>query len=141
MVVSAGAGAIALGFPVIVDQDIGDLQVPGALEAVTNHEETVKRSLALRNIKIKVKELPIPVAFAAAFEGEIIRKADMKVEFWSSKNTTCRAARMATVTTWMTLVTSWPRGTTRSSRPIFTPSPRACSMQSPIMKVRMPLDW
>ena len=30
------------------------------------------------------------------------------------------AARMATVTTWMTLVTSWPRGTTRSSRPIFT---------------------
>ena len=89
VVVSAGAGAIALGFPVIVDQDIGDLQVPGALEAVTNHEETVKRSLALRNIKIKVKELPIPVAFAAAFEGEIIRKADMKVEFWSSKNTTC----------------------------------------------------
>ena len=94
VVVSAGAGAIALGFPVIVDQDIGDLQVPGALEAVTNHEETVKRSLALRNIKIKVKELPIPVAFAAAFEGEIIRKADMKVEFWSSKNTTCELVTM-----------------------------------------------
>ena len=89
VVVSAGAGAIALGFPVIVDQDIGELQVPGALEAVTNHDETAKHSLALRNIKIKVKELPIPVAFAAAFEGEIIRKADMKVEFWSSKNTTC----------------------------------------------------
>ena len=89
VVVSAGAGAIGLGFPVIVDQDIGDLQVPGALEAVTDHNETSKRSLALRNIHIKVKELPIPVAFAAAFEGEIIRKADMKVEFWSSKNTTC----------------------------------------------------
>ena len=89
VVVSAGAGAIALGFPVIVDQDIGDLQVPGALEAVTDHAETAKHSLAMRNIKIKVKELPIPVAFAAAFEGEIIRKADMKVEFWSSKNTTC----------------------------------------------------
>ena len=89
VVVSAGAGAIALGFPVIVDQDIGDLQVPGALEAELDHSETSKRSLALRNIHIKVKELPIPVAFAAAFEGEIIRKADMKVEFWSSKNTTC----------------------------------------------------
>ncbi len=89
VVVSAGAGAIALGFPVIVDQDIGDLQVPGALEAELDHGETSKRSLALRNIHIKVKELPIPVAFAAAFEGEIIRKADMKVEFWSSKNTTC----------------------------------------------------
>ena len=94
VVVSAGAGAIALGFPVVVDQDIGDLQVPGALEAVLNHDETAKHSLALRNIKIKVKELPIPVAFAAAFEGEIIRKADMKVEFWSSKNTTCELVTM-----------------------------------------------
>ena len=41
----------------------------------------MKKSLQLRSIKIKVKELPIPVAFAAAFEGEIIRKKDMKVEF------------------------------------------------------------
>ena len=94
VVVSAGAGAIALGFPVVVDQDIGDLQVPGALEYEGNYDETVKRSLALRNIHIKVKELPIPVAFAAAFEGEIIRKADMKVEFWSSKNTTCELVTM-----------------------------------------------
>ncbi len=94
VVVSAGAGAIALGFPVIVDQDIGELQVPGALEYEGNHDETVKRSLALRNIHIKVKELPIPVAFAAAFEGEIVRKADMKVEFWSSKNTTCELVTM-----------------------------------------------
>ena len=94
VVVSAGAGAIALGFPVVVDQDIGDLQVPGALEYVGDHSETVKHSLALRNIKIKVKELPIPVAFAAAFEGEIIRKSDMKVEFWSSKNVTCELVTM-----------------------------------------------
>ena len=94
VVVSAGAGAIALGFPVIVDQDIGDLQVPGALEYVGDHGETVKHSLSLRNIKIKVKELPIPVAFAAAFEGEIIRKNDMQVEFWSSKNVTCELVTM-----------------------------------------------
>ncbi len=94
VVVSAGAGAIALGFPVIVDQDIGDLQVPGALEYEGNYDETVKRSLGLRNIHIKVKELPIPVAFAAAFEGEIIRKADMQIEFWSNKNTTCELVTM-----------------------------------------------
>ena len=75
VVVSAGAGAIALGFPVVVDIDLGENQVPGALESVCDHAETVKKSLELRNIKIKVKELPIPVAFAAAFEGEIIRKA------------------------------------------------------------------
>ena len=94
VVVSAGAGAIALGFPVIVDIDLGENQVPGALESVCDHAETVKKSLELRNIKIKVKELPIPVAFAAAFEGEIIRKADMHNEFWSAKNATAELVMM-----------------------------------------------
>ena len=94
VVVSAGAGAIALGFPVVVDDAIGDLAVPGALESCTEVDETVKTSLALRGIKIKVKELPIPVAFAAAFEGEVIRRPDMQVEFWSNKNTTCELVTM-----------------------------------------------
>lgn len=89
VVVSAGAGAIALGFPVVADVDLGENQVPGALESVTDHALTVKKSLELRNIKIKVKELPIPVAFASAFEGEIIRKGDMQVEFSSHKQPTC----------------------------------------------------
>jgi len=94
VVVSAGAGAIALGFPVVVDIDLGENQVPGALESVCDHAETVKKSLELRNIKIKVKELPIPVAFAAAFEGEIIRKSDMHNEFWSSRNPTAELVVM-----------------------------------------------
>ena len=94
VVVSAGAGAIALGFPVVVDVDLGENQVPGALESVTDHNETVKKSLELRNIKIKVKELPIPVAFAAAFEGEIIRRADMHNEMWSNKNPTAELVLM-----------------------------------------------
>ena len=94
VVVSAGAGAIALGFPVVVDIDLGENQVPGALESVCDHAETVKKSLELRSIKIKVKELPIPVAFAAAFEGEIIRKADMHNEIWSSKNPTAELVVM-----------------------------------------------
>ena len=94
VVVSAGAGAIALGFPVVVDIDLGENQVPGALESVCDHNETVKKSLELREIKIKTTELPIPVAFAAAFEGEIIRKADMHNEFWSSKNPTAELVVM-----------------------------------------------
>ena len=94
VVVSAGAGAIALGFPVVVDIDLGENQVPGALESVCDHNETVKKSLELRNIKIKVTELPIPVAFAAAFEGEIIRKSDMHNECWSSKNPTAELVVM-----------------------------------------------
>ncbi len=94
VVVSAGAGAIALGFPVVVDIDLGENQVPGALESVCDHSLTVKKSLELRNIKIKVKELPIPVPFAAAFEGEIIRKSDMHNEFYSGKNPTAELVVM-----------------------------------------------
>ena len=94
VVVSAGAGAIALGFPVVVDIDLGENQVPGALESVCDHNQTVAKSLELREIKIKVTELPIPVAFAAAFEGEIIRKADMHNECWSSKNPTAELVVM-----------------------------------------------
>ena len=94
VVVSAGAGAIALGFPVVVDIDLGENQVPGALESVCDHDQTVAKSLELREIKIKVTELPIPVAFAAAFEGEIIRKADMHNECWSSKNPTAELVMM-----------------------------------------------
>ena len=94
VVVSAGAGAIALGFPVVVDIDLGENQVPGALQSVCDHNDTVKTSLELRNIKIKVTELPIPVAFAAAFEGEIIRKADMHNEMWYAKNPTAELVLM-----------------------------------------------
>ena len=94
VVVSAGAGAIALGFPVVVDIDLGENQVPGALQSVCDHNETVQKSLELRNIKIKITEIPIPVAFAAAFEGEIIRKANMHNEMWSSKNPTAELVLM-----------------------------------------------
>ena len=89
IVVAAGAGAIALGFPVIVDVDLGDMQVPGALVSVTDHSQTVEKSLELRNIKVKAKRIEICAGFASAFEGEIIRKADMHAEFYSGSNPTC----------------------------------------------------
>ena len=94
VVVSAGAGAIALGFPVIVDVDLGENQVPGALESVTNHVDTVMRSLELRNIKVKAKNIEICMGFASAFEGEIIRKSDMHAEFYSGTNPTCELVVM-----------------------------------------------
>ena len=94
MVVAAGAGAIALGFPVIVTTDLGENQVPGALESVVDYSAVAKHSLEMRGIKIKVKELPIPVAFASAFEGEVIRRGDMQVEFTSDKNPACELVLM-----------------------------------------------
>jgi len=89
VVVSAGAGAIALGFPVIVDIDLGENQVPGALVSVTDHAETAKTSYELRNIKVKAKKVTLPVSFAAAFEGEIIRRKETYAEFVYEKNVTC----------------------------------------------------
>ncbi|MCL2127970.1 MAG: acetyl-CoA decarbonylase/synthase complex subunit alpha/beta, partial [Treponema sp.] len=95
VIVAAGAGAIALGFPVISDWDVvGSVAVPGALEYSGDYGEMVKKSLELRNIKIKVKEIPIPVAFASAYEGEIIRKKDMAVEFSSDRNAACELVVM-----------------------------------------------
>ena len=95
VIVAAGAGAIALGFPVVSDWDVvGSVAIPGALEYASSPDEMTKKSLELRNIKIKVKEIPIPVAFASAFEGEIIRKNDMAIEFSSSKNITCELVVM-----------------------------------------------
>ncbi len=94
VVVSAGAGAIALGFPVVVDIDLGENQVPGALVSVCDHSETVKTSLELRSIKVKAKAVQLPVGFAAAFEGEIIRKKECYVEFDSDHNPTCELVTM-----------------------------------------------
>ena len=94
VVVSAGAGAIALGFPVIVDIDLGENQVPGALVSVLDHNETVQKSLELRNIKVKAKAVKLPVSFASAFEGEIIRKADTYAEFDSDHNPTFELVTM-----------------------------------------------
>ena len=83
LVVSAGAGAIALGFPVITDQEV--FEVPTRLLTQKDYDKFVATSLEARGIKIKVTELPIPVAFAAAFEGERIRKDDMYAEFGGGK--------------------------------------------------------
>ena len=92
--VSAGAGAIALGFPVIADIDLGDMQVPGALVSVLDHADTVKTSLELRNIKVKAKAVKLPVSFGSAFEGEIIRKPDTYAEFDSDHNPTFELVTM-----------------------------------------------
>ncbi|MDI6605042.1 MAG: acetyl-CoA decarbonylase/synthase complex subunit alpha/beta [Thermoanaerobacteraceae bacterium] len=83
LVVSTGAGAIALGFPVITDQTVPE--VPTLLITQKDYDKFVRTSLEARNIKIKITEIPIPVAFAPAFEGERIRKGDMFAEFGGGK--------------------------------------------------------
>ena len=85
VILAAGAGAIKLGFPVITNEDENVEEVPGALIGCANVADFNKVSLEARNIKIKITKIDIPVAFASAFEGEIIRRKDMQVEFDGSR--------------------------------------------------------
>lgn len=85
VILAAGAGAIKLGFPVISNETENIAEVPGALIACPNVADFNKVSLEARNIKIKITKIDIPVAFASAFEGEIIRRKDMQVEFDGSR--------------------------------------------------------
>ena len=84
VIVACGAGAIALGFPVITNQaDVA--RVPKSLICQTDVSKWNATSLEARDIKIKITNIDIPVAFASAFEGEIIRRKDMRVEFDGSR--------------------------------------------------------
>ena len=85
VILAAGAGAIKLGFPVISNENENIAEVPGALIACQNVADFNKVSLEARNIKIKITNIDIPVAFASAFEGEIIRRKDMQAEFDGSR--------------------------------------------------------
>ena len=83
VIVSVGAGAIALGFPVIADVPVPE--VPGALMTQADHAKTVEFSLEAREIKIKVTKIDVPVSVASAFEGERVRKDTMFAEFGGNK--------------------------------------------------------
>ena len=80
MTVACGGGAIALGFPVVTDDTHNTWAVPKSLIIQENVELFSPTSIEARNIKLKITEIPIPVAFATAFEGEIIRRNNMQLE-------------------------------------------------------------
>ena len=93
VVVACGAGAIALGFPVITNDkatvDAVNGRVPKSLIVQEDLSKMNATSLEARDIKIKITNIDIPVAFASAFEGEIIRRGDMQVEFDGSRVDCC----------------------------------------------------
>ena len=87
VIVACGAGAIALGFPVITNEET--FRVPKSLIVQKDVSKFNATSLEARDIKIKITNIDIPVAFASAFEGEIIRRGDMQVEFDGSRVDCC----------------------------------------------------
>ena len=87
LTVGCGAGAIAFGFPVISNdlESLKGMNVPKSLILQGDTEKFNPTSIEARDVKIKVTDIDIPVAFASAFEGEIIRRGDMQVEFDGSR--------------------------------------------------------
>ena len=87
LTVGCGAGAIAFGFPVISNdlESLKGMNVPKSLILQGDTEKFNPTSIEARDVKIKVTNIDIPVAFASAFEGEIIRRGDMQVEFDGSR--------------------------------------------------------
>jgi len=87
---AAAAGAINYGFPTIADTDIPEILPTGVCtyeHVVANVplEDMVERALEIRGCKIKIVDVPVPVAYGPAFEGERIRKEDTHVEFGGNK--------------------------------------------------------
>jgi acetyl-CoA synthase len=87
---ATAAGAINYGFPVIADSDIPEILPTGICtyeHVVSNipHDQIVEKAIEVRGLKIKISEVPIPVPFSPAFEGERIRKEDMHCEFGGNR--------------------------------------------------------
>ncbi len=84
-IVSYGAGAICLGFPVVSNETENMFRVPKSLIQQLDTSKWNATSLEARDIKLKITKIDIPVSFATAFEGEIIRRGDMQVEVDGSR--------------------------------------------------------
>ena len=84
-IVSYGAGAICLGFPVVSNETENMFRVPMSLIQQLDTSKWNATSLEARRIKLKITKIDIPVSFATAFEGEIIRRGDMQVEVDGSR--------------------------------------------------------
>ena len=89
---ATGAGAINMGFPIIADTDIPQILPSGicTFEHVVHeldHSKIVPRCIEVRGVKVTVETVDIPVPFAAAFEGERVRRGEMQVEFGGKYST------------------------------------------------------
>lgn len=79
------AGAINWGFPTIADSSIPQVLPTGICtyeHVVSNipHDQIVSKAIEVRGLKVTVAEVPVPVAYGPAFEGERVRKEELYAE-------------------------------------------------------------
>jgi acetyl-CoA synthase len=86
--VAAHFAAIFLGFPVITDQELPeDEQIPNWYVSHPDYDDLIQVAMEIRGIKLKILDIPIPITVGPAFEGEVIRKGDMHIEFGGGRTT------------------------------------------------------
>jgi acetyl-CoA synthase len=79
------AGCINFGFPVIADTPIPEVLPTGICtyeHVISNvpYDQMVARAIEVRGLKVTVTEVPIPVSYGPAFEGERVRGDDIYLE-------------------------------------------------------------
>jgi acetyl-CoA synthase len=94
---AAAAGAINFGFPVIADTVIPEIlptgvtqyehvvsmpfnEIEGA-DDLERAERLVQKCIEVRGVKVQIADVPVPVLYGSAFEGEVVRRNDMRIEF------------------------------------------------------------
>jgi acetyl-CoA synthase len=107
---ATAAGAISYGFPVIADTVIPQIlptgvtsyehvismpwkEIPGA-DDMERAERLVQKAIEIRGLKVQVADVPVPVSYGSAFEGEVVRRADMQVEFGGKNSRAFEYLRM-----------------------------------------------
>ena len=108
---AAAAGAISYGFPTIADTVIPEILPTGITryehvvsmpfgeiegkDDLERAERFVQKAIEVRGVKIKITEVPVPVPYGSAFEGEVVRRADMRIEFGGRGSRAFEYLRMA----------------------------------------------
>jgi acetyl-CoA synthase len=107
---ATAAGAISYGFPVIADTVIPQIlptgvtsyehvismpwnEIPGEND-LERAERLVQKAIEVRGVKVQVADVPVPVSYGSAFEGEVVRRADMQVEFGGKNSRAFEYLRM-----------------------------------------------
>jgi len=86
------AGAINWGFPTIADTPIPEVLPTGVCtyeHVVSNvsHDQITAKAVEVRGLKVTVSEVPVPVSYGPAFEGERVRGDDIHLESGGGRTT------------------------------------------------------
>jgi acetyl-CoA synthase len=86
------AGAINWGFPTIADTPIPEVLPTGICtyeHVVSNipHDQITAKAVEVRGLKVAVSEVPVPVSYGPAFEGERVRGDDIHLEAGGGRTT------------------------------------------------------